>query len=54
MGVECPPETSNQKISADLSGKDRQGKKGKWGKKKKKKKGKLKKSKKVKWKEENL
>ena len=30
----CPPETSDREISADLPGKERQGKKGKWGKKK--------------------
>ena len=28
-GAGCPPETSDWKISADLSGKERQGKKGK-------------------------
>ena len=31
-GTECPPETSDREISADLSGKKRQGKNGKWGK----------------------
>ena len=30
-GAECPPETSDQEIFADLPGKKRQGKKGKWG-----------------------
>ena len=29
-GAECPPETSDREIFADVSGKKRQGKKGKW------------------------
>ena len=41
-----PPETSDREISADLPGKERQGKKGKMGKKEKLKKGK--------WKIENV
>ena len=32
-GAECPPETSDQEISADLPGKERLGKKGKWSRK---------------------
>ena len=32
-GAECPPETSDREISADLLGKERQGKKGKWSRK---------------------
>ena len=32
-GAECPPETSDREISADLSGKERQGNKGKWSRK---------------------
>ena len=30
---ECPPETSDREISADLPGKEKQGKKGKWSRK---------------------
>ena len=36
QGAECPPDTSHQKISGDLPGKKRQGKKGKWRRKEKK------------------
>ena len=32
QGAECPPETSDREIFADVSGKKRQGKKGKEGK----------------------
>ena len=31
-GSKCPPETTDQEIFTDLSGKDRQGKNGNWGK----------------------
>ena len=30
-GAECPPDTFHCEISADLPGKERQGKRGKWG-----------------------
>ena len=52
QGAECPPDTSHWEISADLPGKEREGKKGKW----RRKEGKLKKRKveNWKWKEEKL
>ena len=51
-GAECPPDTSEWEISADLSGKERQEKKGKM--KKKRRKTEKGKAENFKWKEENL